>query len=116
MPVAGITIGNLISTTMSAGIGATIASLATIVTFSNRMVLLEEKTLNRSDIKLIIDETTPWLRDKQLVVEKLDVLEVQQSSTEIKVDYLSIQQSRIEVELENVGNDVKSILDVLGGG
>ena len=113
MPLAEITVGKVLSTLLSAGIGATVASLATIAAFSNRVVLLEAQMVTPADVKIIIDEVTPWLRDKALIVDSIDRLEMAQKSTEDSVNELKVQQSRIEVEIENVGDNVQSILSHL---
>lgn len=113
MPIAELTVGKVLSTLLSAGIGATVASLATIAAFSNRMVLIEAQIMTPTDVKQIIDEVTPWLRDKALIVDSIDRLQISQKATEDSVNELKVQQSRIEVEIESVGEDVKRILDHL---
>jgi hypothetical protein len=113
MPETMISMSKVVTLLIPVLLGATGGALATYVSFTNRINTLETSILNRAQVREIIEDITPWLRDKQAVLNKLEGLEDKQAATEVAVGKLTVQQSRVEVLLDKVGEDVQLILSRL---
>jgi flagellar biosynthesis/type III secretory pathway chaperone len=90
--------------------GGLLSGLAVFSTFSTKVTAIESASVSRDEVKTMVEDLAPWLRDKGLVLQAIDRLEQRQLATETTVNSIMISQSRIEERVSAVGEDVRTIL------